>query len=75
MNPLDLSLADNLNRFYRRFEKRSLTSLTQTKGLPVRPLSVQKICDKDARWLFQRQVIRNAPEPESVSPSSRSFLC
>ncbi|KAK3549510.1 hypothetical protein QTP86_002481 [Hemibagrus guttatus] len=76
-------LADNLNVFYCRFEKPSLTPLTHPDLHPSHPLTppanplclppatqnILKFCEEDVFQVFKKQKTRKAPGPDGVSPA------
>ncbi|KAK3507224.1 hypothetical protein QTP70_011003 [Hemibagrus guttatus] len=76
-------LADDLNVFYCRFEKPSLTLFTHPDLHPSHPLTppanplclppatqnILKFCEEDMFWVFKKQKTRKAPGPDGVSPA------
>ncbi|KAK3526892.1 hypothetical protein QTP86_003597 [Hemibagrus guttatus] len=73
-------LADDLNVFYCRFEKPSLTPLTHPDLHPLTPpanplclppatQNILKFCEEDVFQVFKKQKTRKAPGPDGVSPA------
>ncbi|KAK3542913.1 hypothetical protein QTP70_006536 [Hemibagrus guttatus] len=76
-------LADDLNVFYCRFEKPSLTPLTHPDLHPSQPLTppanplclppatqnILKFCEEDVFRVFKKQKTRKAPGLDGVSPA------
>lgn len=69
----DRQLADDLNRFYCRFEQPSnelpsnTTSHPPDYQPPIQP--ALKICEEDVLRLFKKQKVKKAPGPDGISPS------